>query len=183
MRDYFQLSAKALLLPVLALFITNSGFGQNNTNNFPPTGNIRVSNKIMHTGDVNTFTQFNVDRFRLSLNGEFYIDGRNAGNVHYLKLGDGGNILLNFNDKAFINEQTGFFGIGTPDPKVALHVEDNSGLLANGSLGFGSIPVEGGGTRMMWYPGKAAFRAGYVSNFQWDDFNVCLLYTSDAADE
>ncbi|MFL5539067.1 MAG: tail fiber domain-containing protein [Longimicrobiaceae bacterium] len=34
------------------------------------------------------------------------------------------------------------------------------------------IPVEGAGTRMMWYPRKAAFRAGGISGTQWDAANI-----------
>jgi hypothetical protein len=30
----------------------------------------------------------------------------------------------------------------------------------------------GAGTRMVWYPKKAAFRAGFVSSTQWDDANI-----------
>ena len=30
------------------------------------------------------------------------------------------------------------------------------------------VPVEGAGTRMMWYPRKGAFRAGGISGTQWD---------------
>jgi len=36
----------------------------------------------------------------------------------------------------------------------------------------GSIPVEGAGTRLMWYPAKAAFRAGTISDDEWDDAHV-----------
>src|SRR2546428_11923930 len=43
------------------------------------------------------------------------------------------------------------------------------GLVARGTLSSGSIPATGTGTRMMWYPGKAAFRAGNVTGTQWDD--------------
>jgi hypothetical protein len=35
-----------------------------------------------------------------------------------------------------------------------------------------SIPATGAGTRLMWYPAKAAFRAGLVSGTQWDASNV-----------
>lgn len=42
-----------------------------------------------------------------------------------------------------------------------------------GSLS-GNIPVEGAGTRLLWYPEKAAFRAGFVTGTQWDDANVGL---------
>ena len=46
-------------------------------------------------------------------------------------------------------------------------------LLAPGSFNSGAIPEEGGGTRLMWYPGNAAFRAGRVDD-QWNDGNVGL---------
>lgn len=48
----------------------------------------------------------------------------------------------------------------------------DGGLLAGGATGTGSIPVEGNGTRMMWYPGKAAFRAGFAQSGSWDDTEV-----------
>ena len=35
-----------------------------------------------------------------------------------------------------------------------------------------SIPAEGAGTRMMWYPAKGAFRAGGISGTQWDAANI-----------
>ncbi|WP_420129498.1 tail fiber domain-containing protein [Longimicrobium sp.] len=42
-----------------------------------------------------------------------------------------------------------------------------------------NIPVEGAGTRMMWYPGKGAFRAGGINGTQWDaaligDYSVAM---------
>jgi len=39
---------------------------------------------------------------------------------------------------------------------------DDGGLLGLGEFGTGTIPASGAGTRMMWYPAKAAFRAGRV---------------------
>lgn len=42
----------------------------------------------------------------------------------------------------------------------------------NGGSVTDCIPDEGAGTRMMWYPEKAAFRAGYVNGTQWDDANI-----------
>jgi hypothetical protein len=44
-------------------------------------------------------------------------------------------------------------------------------LLAPGSFSNVAIPKEGSGTRLMWYPGEAAFRAGQVGT-QWNDANV-----------
>lgn len=44
----------------------------------------------------------------------------------------------------------------------------------SGGSGTVCIPVEGAGTRMMWFPEKAAFRAGYINGTQWDDANIGL---------
>jgi hypothetical protein len=48
----------------------------------------------------------------------------------------------------------------------------NDGLLATGTSGSGTASSLGAGTRMMWYPKKAAFRAGAVDGTQWDDANI-----------
>lgn len=50
--------------------------------------------------------------------------------------------------------------------------KSDSGFVAQGTFGSGLIPATGVGTRLLWYPRKAAFRAGYVSGTQWDDVNV-----------
>ncbi len=63
-------------------------------------------------------------------------------------------------------------GIGTATPNVALHVAGNTGVLFEKTSGFAVIPKEGSGTRMMWYPYKAAFRVGDVEGTQWDDVNI-----------
>jgi uncharacterized coiled-coil protein SlyX len=34
------------------------------------------------------------------------------------------------------------------------------------------VPIEGAGTRFVWYPRKAAIRAGYVNGTQWDAANI-----------
>jgi len=51
----------------------------------------------------------------------------------------------------------------------AVTVAGVDGLLSTGAFGSGTIPAEGAGTRMMWYPAKAAFRAGRVTGtIFWD---------------
>ena len=53
-----------------------------------------------------------------------------------------------------------------------------NGFAVTGSFGAGSIPTTGVGTRVMWYPAKAAFRAGDTRNdgvstgTAWDDANI-----------
>ncbi|VAX14907.1 Phage tail fibers, partial [hydrothermal vent metagenome] len=71
-----------------------------------------------------------------------------------------------------IRAGNGNVGIGTLTPRGNLHVSGNSGVLFEGTSSEGTIPKEGAGTRMMWYPKKAAFRAGYVNDTEWDDANI-----------
>jgi trimeric autotransporter adhesin len=55
-------------------------------------------------------------------------------------------------------------------------VDSAGGVVALGQLGIGIIPASGAGYRMMWYPFKAAFRAGGTDDGgagnYWDDANV-----------
>ena len=46
------------------------------------------------------------------------------------------------------------------------------GLVATGAIGSGTIPAAGPGVRLMWYPRKGAFRAGYIEGSQWDDASI-----------
>ncbi|MEP7116521.1 MAG: tail fiber domain-containing protein [Acidobacteriota bacterium] len=48
----------------------------------------------------------------------------------------------------------------------------DGGFLAGGTLNTGILPASGPGTRMMWHPNKAAFRAGSVTLPVWDDVNI-----------
>jgi hypothetical protein len=66
----------------------------------------------------------------------------------------------------------GNVGIGTSTPTAELHVAGTDGLLATGTLNSGTIPVEGAGVRMMWFPNKAAFRVGEVNGTQWNNSNI-----------
>ncbi len=72
----------------------------------------------------------------------------------------------------------------TPDSAFAVsksgaslfRVNVDAGALFGGTYdGDGSgtgIPAEGAGTRAMWYPRKAAFRAGGINGTQWDGANI-----------
>src|SRR5882757_8283616 len=83
-------------------------------------------------------------------------------------------LLLSFLASAFcLNAQN--VGIGTTTPLARLHVTDSSVLFsASGNIPAvpGLPPLQGPGRRMMWYPGKAAFRMGYVNGDQWDQTNI-----------
>src|SRR5437773_7540934 len=62
-------------------------------------------------------------------------------------------------------------GGGSAGVTPAVVITDANGWAATGTFGSGVIPVTGPGVRLMWYPRKAAFRAGRVGT-QWDDANV-----------
>jgi len=68
---------------------------------------------------------------------------------------------------------SGKVGIGTITPRTSLELGGDGAILATGTYGSGWIePNLGAGTRMMWYPRKAAFRAGNVDGSQWNDSNI-----------
>jgi hypothetical protein len=68
--------------------------------------------------------------------------------------------------------RNGNHGIGTLNPKARLHVADSSVLFSGASFlssgPYANPPASGGGIRMMWYPQKAAFRAGIATFNEWD---------------
>jgi hypothetical protein len=72
---------------------------------------------------------------------------------------------------------------GSPRPLPSAASSTNAlrpdgGFVTTGVLGQGQVPVSGSGARMMWHPGKAAFRAGEVVDAQWDDANVGVRSTA-----
>ncbi len=66
-------------------------------------------------------------------------------------------------------------GVGLNDPKANLHVKGNAGVLIEGELnGATTFAETGKGSKMIWVPSKAAFRAGYVNGLNWDLANLGL---------
>jgi hypothetical protein len=66
----------------------------------------------------------------------------------------------------------GSVGIGISSPSTLLHIAEGN-ILATGTFGSStSLEVSGIGTRLFFYPRKAAFRAGYVTGTNWDDANI-----------
>ena len=55
---------------------------------------------------------------------------------------------------------------------VVLQMDSYGALSSIGTFGTGTLSLSGANTMMLWYPGKAAFRAGNVTGTQWNDSNV-----------
>lgn len=87
------------------------------------------------------------------------------------------------NNYAGIFDQ-GSVGIGTitPDASALLHVNigtlPSKGFLVTGTYSGTAVPNLGAGARMMFYPGRTAFRAGLVDGIQWDLANVGFVSTA-----
>ena len=76
-----------------------------------------------------------------------------------------------------INYNAGKVGIGSSTPSAQLHVSDSSVLFTGPqsvpfSTTFTPPPASGSGGRMMWYPQKLAFRAGYAVSDYWDKDSI-----------
>ena len=105
--------------------------------------------------------------------------GANGGSIYYNAWGPAGS--LNFSAGGTSNPimtvaSTGNVGIGTSTPGELLFVSGgNLAAATTRAVGSASLPAiaeSGAGTRMMWYPKKAAFRAGNVDSTQWDDASI-----------
>ena len=78
--------------------------------------------------------------------------------------------------------KNGKVGIGTTTPGFKLSLDGDGGILAEGTYGSGdSLSIAGTGTRFMWYPKKAAIRAGQVSGIGSDFWNDADIGDSSVA--
>lgn len=73
-------------------------------------------------------------------------------------------------------KNSGNVGIGTATPEFKLSLDNDGGIIAKGTKNLGNILSEtGGGAKLIWYPKKAAFRAGELYMNQgtfWDNDSI-----------
>ncbi|MDP2653609.1 MAG: tail fiber domain-containing protein [Candidatus Omnitrophota bacterium] len=63
--------------------------------------------------------------------------------------------------------------VGTQTPEFMLTLDTDGGIIAKGTKSSGNtLSTAGAGTRFIWYPYKAALRAGEVSGDQWNNANI-----------
>jgi hypothetical protein len=68
--------------------------------------------------------------------------------------------------------QSSLFEVEKGDATKVLQLSEDAGLVVKGTFGTGALPAAGEGVRLMWYPRKAAFRAGRVDAAEWDDGSI-----------
>ena len=100
-------------------------------------------------------------------------------NGGYVNIASYRDTLWNKSGNNIFNTNSGNVGIGTASPAALLHIHHtatgNGNVLFTGeykSSNPGPAPATGPGTRMMWYPDKAAFRAGNVDWAYWDTDSI-----------
>jgi MprA protease rhombosortase-interaction domain-containing protein len=91
-------------------------------------------------------------------------------------LGTGAFLTLFMAGTALAQTPESLMSLKTTDGTTRLNLHKNGGLMVGGNfdgdISGAEIPMEGAGTRLMWYPGKGAFRAGTVEGTQWDAANI-----------
>ena len=146
-----------------------TGISGDNLGNHTATENLdmannKIINLIEPTANTDAATKQYVDN-----------SGDNLGDhtaTENLKLS--GNWLSNDggNEGVFVTN-AGNVGVGTSNPEFKLSLNNDGGILAKGEYNAGvTLTTSGAGTRLIWYPKKAAFRAGQVYGDHWDESNI-----------
>jgi hypothetical protein len=112
----------------------------------------------------------------ISTSGNWNLAGNLGTNpaINFLGTTDANDLVIKTNNVERMRiTSAGKIGIGTSAPIATLHIIGNDGLIDEGTFGSGAaLSVAGAGTRMIWYPKKAAYRAGTVTGTTWDDANI-----------
>lgn len=186
--NHYGLGIQPSLLQLYTMDASNDitfGYGNSNafTENMRIKGNgnvgIGVTNpglNLVVKGDINVDAQDANNgavagslRFGGIGSGEFIASKRTAGNNQY------GLDFYTLATSRMSITLGGNVGVGTNTPAARFHVADSSVVFsAIGDIPTTPVntPVNGPGRRMLWYPDKAAFRAGYASGTYWNKDSI-----------
>ncbi len=99
--------------------------------------------------------------------------------VHFLGTINPADLVIKTNSEEQMRvTPSGNVGIGDTMPQFKLSLDNDGGIIARGEFGSGNGLSNSGeeGARLIWYPRKAAFRAGRVTGTafldEWDDVNI-----------
>ena len=90
------------------------------------------------------------------------------------KASSGFTVMNSSLNEIFTVRGNGHIGIGVMKSlPFKFNLGDDGGILAIGTIGAGvDLTVTGEGSRLFWYPKKAAFRAGKIISDQWNNTNI-----------
>ncbi|MEZ5024530.1 MAG: hypothetical protein R2728_14980 [Chitinophagales bacterium] len=175
-------SRQVIAVDYTPLFIIGNGTGSN-----------ARSNAMVVRFDGRTGFGVNAPDARLDIDGQVKIRGGNpaagkvltsdpSGLATWESLPEAQVITL---DEAY---DAGGFGLGREiiADSGAIKISGHDGIIVSGTLGQGQdLDINGAGTRMFFYPKKAAFRAGGITNSNWDidsigDYSLASGYDTKA---
>lgn len=103
--------------------------------------------------------------------------GSNTPGFYYWEAAGNTWIPIKGSDGGTLNQAYNFGGAGAGNTIIAdagaVTIAGTDGLVSTGTLGTGALSPSGEGVRMVWNPGKAAFRAGgIIFGTQWNNVNI-----------
>ena len=127
------------------------------------TADVNLGSRNLTTTGIGTFLQ-------LATSGSITATGANTNAVSFANtlVAHANNDVLN----ALLISPTYTNGAYTNVTNNAIKTTEGAVWFGGTYGGTGITPTSGLGTRLMWIPAKAAFRAGYVSSTQWDNSNI-----------
>jgi hypothetical protein len=102
------------------------------------------------------------------------MDGNTIGSAtNALGTTDANDLVFKTNNTEMIRvSSAGTIQLASTATGFKLAMNGNDGMLLNGTFAAGTAINIGSGTRLHWYPKRAAFRAGGITATQWDDANM-----------
>jgi hypothetical protein len=141
-------------------FATDTSNFASNSQNSNNTANALHSDTAMYT--LNSANTTWIETGNIISNQLYYL-GTSDGNSFVIKTNNIERMKLDLSSNILLANST---SIGT------LSSNGVDGLLSTGIIGTITNPSNNAGNKLLWYPGKAVFRAGAISGNQWDTVNT-----------